>query len=59
MLLKERKLYMRQLLLNPNGFAKTKAGGHFLFFGQIVLTLIKCSNVALAHNVCAMISTGI
>ncbi len=50
MLSKERKLYMRQLLLNTNGFAKTKAGEHFLFFGQIAQTFIKCSIVALAHN---------
>lgn len=36
--------------LFPNCFEKAKAGGHFLFFGQIVMTLIKCTNVALAHN---------
>lgn len=41
---------MKQLLLNPNGFAKTKAGGHFLFFGQTCRKLIKRTNVALAHN---------
>lgn len=36
--------------LFPNCFEKAKAGGHFLFFGLIVMTLIKCTNVALAHN---------
>lgn len=37
--------------LFPNCFEKAKVGGHFLFFGQIALTFIKCSIVALAHNV--------
>lgn len=37
--------------LFPNCFEKAKAGGHFLFFGQIALNFIKCSIVALAHNV--------
>lgn len=41
---------MRQLLHNPNCFEKAKAGGHFLFFGQIAQTFIKCTIVALAHN---------
>jgi hypothetical protein len=41
---------MKQLLLNLNGFAKTKAGGNFLFFGQIAMTFIKCYIVALAPN---------
>lgn len=36
--------------LNPNCIEKTEAGGHFLFFGQIALTFIKCTFVALAHN---------
>jgi hypothetical protein len=36
--------------LFPNCFEKAKAGGHFLFFGQIVHTFIKCYIVALAHN---------
>ena len=38
--------------LFPNCFEKAKVGGHFLFFGQIALTFIKCSIVALAHNGC-------
>lgn len=42
--------------LFPNCFEKAKAGGHFLFFGLIVMTLIKCTNVALAHNVGGMVS---
>ena len=37
---------------NPNCFEKAKAGWHFLFFGQIAQTFIKCTNVALAHNTC-------
>jgi hypothetical protein len=36
--------------LFPNCFEKAKAGWHFLFFGQIAQTFIKCSIVALAHN---------
>lgn len=36
--------------LFPNCFEKAKAGGHFLFFGQISLTFIKCTSVALAHK---------
>jgi hypothetical protein len=36
--------------LFPNCFKKAKAGGHFLFFGQIAQTFIKCSILALAHN---------
>jgi len=35
---------------NYNGFAKTKAGWHFLFFAQTCRKLIKRTNVALAHN---------
>ena len=45
--------------LFPNCFEKAKAGGHFLFFGLIVMTLIKCRNVALAHNVERMSSGGL
>lgn len=39
------------IMSNYNGFAKTKAGWHFLFFAQTCRKLIKRTNVALAHNV--------
>jgi hypothetical protein len=47
-------IYEKERENNTYCFEKAKAGGHFLFFGQIAQTFIKYSIVALAHNVGAM-----